>query len=66
MNNALIRLKRVVAVADNTTVYGSGTTLEDAGEDHETNLLKVRKKCKEQHIKLNNEKTVVKTSEIKF
>ena len=29
-------------------------------------LLKLCEKCKEQHIKLNNDKAVVKTSEIKF
>ena len=28
--------------------------------------MKLREKCKEQHTKLNNDKAVVKTSEIKF
>ena len=66
MNNALIGLKGVFAVADDIIIYGRGTTLKDAEKDHKINLLKLRQKCKEQHIKLNNDKAVVKTSEIKF
>ena len=66
LNNALIGLKVVFVVANDTIVYGSGTTFEDAEKDHEINLLKLREKCKEQHLNLNNDKAVVKTSEIKF
>ena len=54
---ALIGLKKVFAIADDIFIYGSGTTLKDAEKDHKINLSKVREKCKEQHIKLNNEKS---------
>ena len=49
-------------------MYGSGrpTTLEDAEKDHKIHLLKLREKCKDEHIKLNNDKAIVETSEIKF
>ena len=62
----LIALKEVFAVADDIIVYGRGTTLEDVEKDHEINLLKLREKCKEQDMRLNNDKAVVKISEIKF
>ena len=59
-------IKRSFSVADNIIVYGSEFILEDAEKDHKINLLKLCEKCKEQHIKLNNDKAVVKLSEIKF
>ena len=68
MNNALIGLKGVFAVADDIIVYGRGTTLEDAEKDHKINLLKLHQKCMEQHIKLNNDKAIITkhVKEIKF
>ena len=52
--------EEVFAVVEDIIVYGSVTTLEDAEKDNEINLLKLREKCKEQHIKLNNDKAVDK------
>ena len=56
----------MICIADDLVVYGSGNTREEADADHEQNLLALQERCAEKRVKLNDEKTVLKQTEIKF
>ena len=45
---------------------GSGNTREEADSDHEQNLRKLQKRCTERNIRLNNEKSILKQTQVKF
>ncbi|PFX14758.1 Retrovirus-related Pol polyprotein [Stylophora pistillata] len=66
LNEALCGLSGVICVADDPLVMGSGNTREEADADHEQNLREVQKRCTERNIKLNDEKSVIKQTQIKF
>ena len=51
-------LSSVICVADDLLVMGSGNTKEEADSDHEQNLLELQKRCTEENITLNNEKSM--------
>lgn len=63
---ALEGLPGVVTVADDIIVMGRGSTVIEASEDHDKNLTALQRRCKEKNIRLNEEKTVLKQSEISF
>ena len=63
---ALEGLPGVVTVADDIIVMGRGSTIEEASKDHERNLSALQLRCEEKKIRLNEEKTVLKQSEISF
>ena len=66
LNEALLGLDGVFCIADDLIVYGSGNTKEEAEADHDHNVQALRTRCQEREIMLNDEKTVLKQTEIKF
>ncbi|XP_018495621.1 uncharacterized protein K02A2.6-like [Galendromus occidentalis] len=54
------------ALADDVLVCGRGETLEEAERDHDRNLSRFLRRCQEKGIKLNKEKTTLKTPDTKF
>ncbi|CAB3995988.1 Hypothetical predicted protein [Paramuricea clavata] len=66
LNEALVGLNGVICIADDLVVYGSGNTREEADADHEQNLLALQERCAKKRVKLNDEKTVLKQTEIKY
>ena len=65
-NEALSGLNRVICVEDDLLVMGSGNTREEADSDHEQNLFDLQKRCTERNIRLNNEKSILKQTQVKF
>ena len=59
-------LSSVICVAGDLLVMGSGNTKEKADSDHEQNLLELQKRCTERNIRLNNEKSILKQTQVKF
>ena len=53
---ALQGLEGIVNVTDDIMVIGSGTTSEDAMKNHDENFEKLKKRCQEKDIRLNEEK----------
>ena len=45
---------------------GNGNTREEADSNHEQNLLELQKRCTERNIRLNNEKSILKQTPVKF
>lgn len=66
LQEAIGDLKGVVCVADDIIVMGCGDTEAEAERDHEQNLLRLKKRCQEQNIRLNDEKAKVKQRQIIF
>ena len=66
LNEALCGLNGVICVADDLLVMGRGNTREEADADHEQNLRELQKRCTERNIRLNDEKSVIKQTQIKF
>ena len=66
LNEALSGLNSVICVADDLLVMGSGNTREEADSDHEQNLLELQKRYTERNIRLNNEKSILKQTQVKF
>ncbi|PFX12096.1 Retrovirus-related Pol polyprotein [Stylophora pistillata] len=66
LNEAPCGLKGVICVADDLLVIGSGNTREEADAYHEQNLRELQKRCTERKIRLNDEKSVIKQTQIKF
>ena len=66
LNKALCGLNGVICVADDLLVMGSGNTREEADADHEQNLRELQKRCTERNIRLNDETSVIKQTQIKF
>jgi hypothetical protein len=56
----------VICVADDLLVYGKGDSAEAAHKDHDAKLAKLLERCTEQHIKLNKDKSVFRSTEISF
>ncbi|CAK8685059.1 unnamed protein product [Clavelina lepadiformis] len=66
LHSALSGLQGVFAVADDVIVIGCGKTTIEAETHHDQNLTKLRERCHECNILLNEEKTVTKASQITF
>lgn len=66
LQEAIGDLTGVVCVADDIIVMGYGETMAEAEKDHEQNLYELRRRCQERNVRLNNEKEVVKQTEIVF
>lgn len=66
LHQALEGLPGVICVADDILVYGNGETSADAIADHDAKLDRLLKRCVDNHIKLNKEKSVFRASDIHF
>ena len=66
LNEALSDLKGVICVADDLVDYGSGKSPEEANYDHAQKLLELQRRCMDRNIKLNDEKSAFKETEITF
>ncbi|PFX28550.1 Uncharacterized protein K02A2.6 [Stylophora pistillata] len=66
LNEALCGLNGVICVADDLLVMRIGNTREEADADHEQNLHELQKRCTERNTRLNDEKSVIKQTQIKF
>ena len=64
MEHALQGLPGVKPIIDDILVYGSGDTLEQATQDHDAKLLTLLHRCREQGIKLNEEKLKLRLPEV--
>ena len=64
--DALCDLDGLICIADDILVIGCGDTDEEAEKDHDLKMAKLRKRCHEQNIKLNETKSVVKAKELTF
>ena len=63
---ALAGLKGVFAVADDVIVIGCGETEKEAMQNHEKNLTNLQERCREQGIRLNEEKAALRKTSISF
>ena len=66
LNEALCGVNGVICVADDLLVMRIGNTREEADADHEQNLHELQKRCTERNTRLNDEKSVIKQTQIKF
>ena len=66
MNDIILDLLGVFAVADDVIVIGLGLTNQNALIDHHANLHKLQERCREKHIMLNDKKTGMRKTEIIF
>ena len=66
LQQALEGLEGVECVADDIILFGVGDTKEEAEENHDTRLKALLQRCREQGIKLNSKKSVVKTTSMTF
>ena len=54
------------AVADDVIVIGCGETEKEAMENHKKNLTNLQERCREQGIRLNEEKAALRKISISF
>lgn len=66
LHNSLHGLDGVLCIADDIIVYGQGDDKETAYKDHDEKLEKLLQRCREQGIRLNKEKSEIRTDEITF
>ena len=66
INEALSGPSGVICVADDLLVMGSGNTREEADSDHEQNLRELQKRYTERIMRLNNKKSILKQTQVKF
>ena len=56
LNNALDGLTGVLTIHDDILIFGEGSTVEEARTDHDNNFHSLVRRCREQNIKLNQDK----------
>ena len=66
LQQALEGLEGIECVADDIILYGVGETKEEADKNHDMRLKALLQRCREQGIKLNRNKSVVKTTNMTF
>ena len=59
-------LNGIYKIADDILITGSGASIDEAVKDHDANLLKLLRRCRERNLKLNREKLQLKCSETPF
>ena len=63
---ALSNLNGDFAIADNIIVLGSGNTYQEAVLNHDENLKNLRERCQLKNIILNDDKAILKQTELVF
>lgn len=66
IHTALEGLQGVACVADDLVVWGCGTDDKSALQNHDDNLTELLERCTEKGIKLSQEKSIFRTTEIPF
>ena len=66
LNEALSGFNGVICIADDLLVMGCGNTREEAAADHERNLRELQKRCSQRNVLLNDEKSVLQQTQVKF
>ena len=51
---------------DDLLVMGCGNTRDEAAADHERNLRELQKRCSQRNVLLNDEKSVLQQTQVKF
>ena len=63
---ALSGLSGVICIADDLLVMRYGNIRDEAAADHERNLRELQKRCSQRNIMLNDEKSVLQKTQVKF
>ena len=66
VNSALNDLPGVKVIADDTLVYGCGSTDKEALADHDKNLRMLMERCKEKGLALNAQKMQLRLGEVTY
>ena len=66
VNSALNDLPGVKVIADDTSVYGCGSTDTEALADHDKNLRMLMERCKEKGLALNAQKMQLRLGEVTY
>ncbi|XP_066969141.1 uncharacterized protein [Macrobrachium rosenbergii] len=66
MHDALRNLDGIEVIADDILVYGQGDTHQEALENHDKNLLALLQRCRQENVKLNQEKMKLHVTEVKY
>ena len=64
--DALDGLAGVLTIHDDILIFGEGSTVEEARTDHENNFHSLMRRCREQNIKLNQDKVNLRRKEVPF
>ena len=66
LNHALDGLTCVLTIHDDILIFGNGSTVEEARTDHDNNFHSLVRRCREQNIKLNQDKVNLRRKEVPF
>ena len=66
LNEALSGLSGVICIAGDLLVIRCGNTKDEATADHEQKLRELQKRCSQRNIMLNDEKSVLQQTQVKF
>ena len=66
LNHALDGLTGVLTIHDDILIFGEGSTVEEARTDHDSNFHSLMRRCREQNIKLNQDKVNLRRKEVPF
>ena len=64
--DALDGLIGVLTIHDDILIFGEGSTVEEARTDHDSNFHSLMRRCREQNIKLNQDKVNLRRKEVPF
>ena len=66
LNHALDGLTDVLTIHDDILIFGEGSAVEEALTDHDNNFHSLMRRCREQNIKLNQDKVNLRRKEVPF
>ena len=66
LNHALDGLTSVLTIHNDILIFGEGSTVEEARTDHDNNFHSLMRRCREQNIKLNQDKVNLRRKEVPF
>ena len=66
LNHALDGLTSVLTIHNDILIFGEGSTVEEARTDHDSNFHSLMRRCREQNIKLNQDKVNLRRKEVPF
>ena len=59
-------LSSVLTIHDDILLYGEGDTYEEASRDHDAKLYKLMMRCREQNVKLNKDKMMLRLDQVPY
>jgi len=65
-HDAIRHLKGVEVIADDTLVFESGDTIEEAMKDHDSNLKALLQRAREKNLKFNRSKLCLRCSSVSY